>query len=249
MSIILITGATSGFGEAAARKFAAGGWKVIGTGRRADRLEALTKDLGDSFYPLNFDIANREATLAALKNLPDNLKDIDVLLNNAGGAHGMDATQDARWEDWEAMVDINIKGLLSITHAVLPGMVRRQRGHIINIGSVAGNYPYPKGNVYGGTKAFVNHFTLNLKADFAGTPLRATSIEPGMAATEFSDVRFKGDKAKADAVYAGVDALTADDIAECIWWCATLPAHMNINKLEVMPTAQGGGAFTVVRKS
>ncbi|HEX2858787.1 MAG TPA: SDR family oxidoreductase [Alphaproteobacteria bacterium] len=249
MPVILITGATSGFGEAAARKFAENGWQVVGTGRRADRLEALTKDIGDGFYPLNFDIADREATLAALKNLPDHLKRIDVLVNNAGGAHGLDAAQSAKWEDWEAMVDINIKGLLSITHALLPGMLERGRGHIINIGSIAGNYPYPKGNVYGASKAFVNHFSLNLKADLAGTPVRATSIEPGLAETEFSVVRFKGDQAKADSVYQGTKPLSADDIAECIWWCATLPEHVNINKLEVMPTCQGAGAFNVVKQA
>jgi NADP-dependent 3-hydroxy acid dehydrogenase YdfG len=248
MPILLVTGATSGFGEAAARKFVQNGWRVIGTGRRAERLEKLKGELGESFYVLPFDIADRDAGLKALKGLPTEWQSVDVLLNNAGGAHGLDLAQDATWEDWEAMVDINIKGLLAVTHAILPGMLKRGRGHVINIGSVAGNYPYPRGNVYGGTKAFVNHFTLNLKADLAGTPVRATSIEPGLAETEFSVVRFSGDKKKADAVYAGTQPLTAEDIAECIWWCATLPPHVNINKLEVMPTCQGGGAFNVVRE-
>jgi len=245
--IVFITGATSGFGAAAARRFAQDGCRLILAGRRTDRLEALAKELSVPVHCLNLDVRNREAVEQAFASLPADFADIDVLVNNAGLALGLNPAEAASLDDWDTMVDTNIKGVMYCSRFALPGMVARKRGHIINIGSVAGVYPYPGGNVYGGTKAFVDQFSLNLRADLLGKGVRVTVIEPGMCETEFSLVRFKGDEGKADSVYAGMTPLSADDIANTIHWVATLPPHVNINRLEVMPTEQANSAFAVYR--
>lgn len=245
---VFITGASSGFGAAASRRFAKDGAKLILCGRRTDRLEDLKAELkGSKVHVLTLDVGDREQVLKAVESLPAEFAEIDILVNNAGSAQGLDPSQSASLDDWDQMVDTNIKGVMYCTRAVLPGMVKRGRGHIINIGSIAGTYPYPGGNVYAGTKAFVHQFTLDTRSDLLGTGVRATVIEPGMCETEFSVVRFKGDKEKAAKVYEGVKALTADDIAECIYWVGTLPPHVNINVLEVMPTQQAFGNFAVHR--
>lgn len=246
--VVFVTGATAGFGEAVARKFAADGWKVVGTGRRRERLETLGQSLGTAFLPLRFDVSRRAEVEEAIDSLPAEFREVDVLVNNAGGAIGLDPAQSAHMEDWEQMVDTNIKGLLYCTRHLLPGMVERKRGHIINIGSVAAEFPYPGGNVYGAAKAFVHQFSYNLRADLLGTGVRVTDIQPGLAGgTEFSQVRFKGDEAKAAAVYKGVQPLTAEDVADSIHWAATRPAHVNINVIQVMPTAQAFGPLAVKR--
>lgn len=236
---VFITGATSGFGAAAARRFAAAGARLVICGRRADRLEALTAELGPTpVRALTLDVRDRAAVQGAIAALPAPFGDIDVLVNNAGLALGLEPAHKASLDDWERMVDTNIKGLMYCTRAVLPGMVARDRGHIINLGSIAGSYPYPGGNAYGGTKAFVLQFSLNLRADLYGTAVRVTDIEPGLCETEFSLVRFHGDATRAAKVYEGTTPLTADDVAECIFWSAALPAHVNINRIEVMPVSQ-----------
>jgi len=243
---ILITGATSGFGEAIARRFAKDGWKLVILGRRKDRLDKLAKEL--KAHALVCDVRKRKEVFDALAALPKEYAAIDVLVNNAGLALGMEPAHKADLEDWETMVDTNCKGLMHVTRAVLPGMVERGKGHVVNIGSTASNYPYPGGNVYGATKAFVKQFSLNLRADLQGTNVRVTNLEPGLAETEFSLVRFKGDKEKAATVYAGMMPLTGQDIAEAVHWCTHLPAHMNVNRMEIMPTAQSFGPFAVHRK-
>ena len=244
----LITGATAGFGAATARRLAADGFRVIATGRRKPRLDALAAELGPSLHPLVLDVTDADAIAALPGSLPEAWRDIDVLVNNAGLALGLSPAQQAELADWDRMVATNITGLIHITHALLPGMVARDRGHIVNLGSVAGAYPYPGGHVYGATKAFVKQFTLNLKADLVGTNVRVTDIEPGLCGgTEFSEVRFFGDKIRADAVYAGTTPLTADDIAEAIAWVLARPAHVNINRIEMMPTCQSVGAFAIKR--
>ncbi len=247
--IILITGATSGFGEACTRRFAEEGWRLVLVARRKERLKTLQKKLGGetSVHIVPLDVRNREAVINELSNLPEKFSDVDVLVNNAGLALGLEPAHKADISDWDAMVDTNIKGLTYCTRAVLPGMVARNRGHIVNIGSVAGDWPYPGGNVYGATKAFVKQFSLNLRADLFGTLIRITNIEPGLAETEFSLVRFKGDGEKAAKVYKGIQPITAEDIAEMIYWVATLPAHININRLEVMPTCQTWAPFAIDR--
>ena len=245
---ILITGATSGFGEACARQFSALGAKLILTGRRLERLEKLQKELGGNVHIVNQDIRAKTSATDLLARLPQEFKNITVLVNNAGLALGLDPANKCSMDDWEQMVDTNIKGLLYFTHAVLQGMVERNCGHIINIGSIAGNWPYPGGNVYAATKAFVRHFSLNLRADLLGKNIRVTNIEPGMAETEFSNVRFKGDDAKADSVYKGVKPITAEDIADTILWCINRPAHININTLEIMPVMQAFSPFAVHRE-
>jgi 3-hydroxy acid dehydrogenase/malonic semialdehyde reductase len=248
--IALVTGATAGFGAAIARLFVREGWTVVAAGRRAERLESLRAELGEALYPLVLDVRDRSGIDAALTGLPENLRDIDLLVNNAGLALGLDPAHRADLDDWETMIDTNIKGLVYMTRALLPGMVTRGRGHVINIGSVAANYPYPGGNVYGATKAFVRQFSLNLRADLIGTPVRVTDIEPGMCGgTEFSRVRFHGDDAAADKVYEGVDYLTAQDVAEAVRWAATQPPHVNINTLELMPVQQAFSPFAVSRKA
>lgn len=248
--IVLITGATSGFGEAAARKFLEQGDQVIGTGRRKERLQQLQRELGSAFHPLSFNVGDRKQVEKALGQLPSAIASVDVLVNNAGGAIGLDPAQSAQLDDWDAMIDSNVKGLVYCTRLLLPGMIERGRGHVINIGSVAGMWPYPGGNVYGAAKAFVRQFSLNLRSDLLGTPVRVTDIEPGLAGgTEFSQVRFKGDEKRAAAVYQGTDPLTAEDIAEAIYWVATRPAHVNINTLELMPVCQAFAPLSVKRRS
>lgn len=242
---IVITGVTSGFGLATARVFAQEGWNVVGTGRRQDRLDGLKNELGGRFLPLTLDMRDKDAVFAAFAGLPAPWSDVDVLVNNAGLALGLAPCQTADLDDWETMIDTNIKGVLYATRALLPGMVARDRGHIVNLGSTAGTYPYPGGNVYGGTKAFVKQFSLNLRTDLLGTAVRVTNIEPGLCETEFSEVRFKGDKARADSVYAGTNPILPADIAETIRWVTHLPAHVNINSLEVMPVCQSSGPLAV----
>lgn len=245
---VFVTGASSGFGAAVARRFAAGGARVIAAARRLDRVRDLAAGLGPHVLPLELDVRDSAAVTAAVAGLPAEFSAVDLLVNNAGLALGLHPAQDADTGDWDQMIDTNCKGLVHCTRAVLPGMVSRRRGHVINLGSVAGSYPYPGGNVYGGTKAFVHQFSLNLRSDLAGTGVRVTCVEPGMADTEFSLVRFDGDQARADSVYAGMRPLTADDIADSIHWAATVPAHVNVNVIELMPTAQSFAPFQVARE-
>ncbi|WP_151637338.1 SDR family NAD(P)-dependent oxidoreductase [Noviherbaspirillum aerium] len=245
--IVLITGASSGFGEEMARTFAQNGHKVIATGRRKDRLDKLAAELSTSLLPVEMDVRDKQSIAAALAGLPAEWSEIDVLINNAGLALGIEPAQRSSLDEWETMIDTNCKGLVTMTHAILPGMVARGRGTIINIGSTAGAYPYPGGNVYGATKAFVDQFTLNLRADLVGTGVRATNIAPGLCGgTEFSNVRLKDDAAAAK-VYEGTVPLTARDIAESAYWIATLPPHVNINYIEMMPTCQGFSPFNIKR--
>ena len=220
---VLVTGASSGFGAAVARRFAADGARVVIAARRSDRVRDLAAELGPQALPLALDVRDRAAVAAAVAGLPAEFAAVDLLVNNAGLALGLNPAQDADLDDWDQMIDTNCKGLVYCTRAILPGMVARGSGHVINLGSVAGTYPYPGGNVYGGTKAFVHQFSLDLRSDLHGTGVRVTCVEPGMADTEFSLTRFGGDRAKADAVYAGMQPLTPDDIAESIHWAATLP--------------------------
>ena len=245
--IVLVTGATAGFGAAMARVFVKNGHKVIAAGRRAERLEALASELGPNLLPVKLDVTDKAAITAALASLPADWQEIDVLINNAGLALGVKGAQESSLEDWETMIATNCTGLVTITHALLPGMVERGRGTIINLGSVAGAYPYPGGNVYGATKAFVEQFTLNLRADLIGTGVRATNIAPGLCGgTEFSNVRLKDDAAAAK-VYEGTTPLTAEDIANTAFWIATLPQHINVNSIELMPTCQGFSPFAIKR--
>ena len=246
---IFITGATAGFGKAMAERYAKEGWQLIVTGRRTDRLDELKAALAPAkVHTIPFDIRDRQACDDAVASLPAEFLPVDVLVNNAGLALGLNPAQTSSLDDWETMIDTNIKGLMYMTRALLPAMVERNQGHIINLGSVAGTYPYPGGNCYGGTKAFVNHFSKNLRADLFGTRVRVTCIEPGLCETEFSVIRFKGDQEKADNLYKGTDPLTAEDIAECVYWTTTLPAHVNINELEVMPVSQSFAPFPVSRE-
>ena len=245
---VLVTGASSGFGTSIARRFAADGARVVIAARRGDRIAALAHELGDRALAIELDVRDREAVEFAITNLPAAFAEIDVLVNNAGLAKGLEPAQRATVDDWDQMVDTNCKGLMYATRAVLPGMVARGRGHVINIGSVAGSYPYPGGNAYGASKAFVHQFSLNLRSDLHGTGVRVTCIEPGLASgTEFSTVRFNGDQQRAGAVYAGVDALGPDDVAEAVHWVASLPAHVNVNVLELMTIDQSFGPFQVHR--
>lgn len=248
--IILVTGATAGFGECITRRFIQQGHKVIATGRREERLQELKDELGDNLYIAQLDVRNRAAIDTMLATLPDGWKAIDVLVNNAGLALGLEPAHKASVEDWENMIDTNNKGLVYMTRAVLPGMVERNRGHIINLGSTAGSWPYAGGNVYGATKAFVRQFSLNLRTDLHGTAIRVTDIEPGLVGgTEFSNVRFKGDDAKATNTYKDTNALTPEDVTEAVWWVATLPAHVNINTLEMMPVSQTYAGLSVHRQN
>lgn len=248
--IVLVTGASSGFGAAIARRFVKQGHRVIAAARRTDRLAALAAELGQHLLPVALDVTDKASIDRMLAELPAEWQAIDVLVNNAGLALGLEPAQAAHLQDWETMIATNCQGLVWMTRALLPQMVERGSGHVINIGSVAGSYPYPGGNVYGATKAFVEQFTLNLRADLVGTGVKATNIAPGMAGgTEFSNVRFKGDDASAAKVYEGTQALTADDVAEAAYWAATLPAHVNINQIEMMPTCQGFSPFNVKRKA
>ena len=246
--VVFVTGASAGFGAAFVRRFAREGAKVVATARRLDRLQALADEVGEAVLPLELDLRDRDAIYAAFAGLPESHRAVDVLVNNAGLALGLDPAQRADPEDWDQMIGTNVTGLVHCTRAALAGMVERSRGHVINLGSVAASYPYPGGNVYGATKAFVRQFSLNLRSDLHGTGVRVTCIEPGMCGgTEFSEVRFRGDRDRAAAVYAGVDYLTAEDIAETVWWTASLPPHVNVNTLELMPVAQSFGPFQVAR--
>ncbi|MGE5600632.1 SDR family NAD(P)-dependent oxidoreductase [Sphingomonas sediminicola] len=243
---ILITGATAGFGQAAARRFAADGWRVIGTGRRAERLRELQQELGDALLPLEIDMRDREA-VESLSNLSPPWGDIDLLLNNAGLAPPMTPMPETDWERIEEVLDTNIAGLVALTRVLLPKLVER-KGQIINLSSVAATYPYKGGAVYAGTKAFVRQFSLDLRCDLAGTGVRVTSIEPGMAETEFTIVRTGGDKAASDALYANMKPMTSEDLADLFWWLANLPPHLNINTIELMPVSQSWAGFTVNRE-
>ena len=246
--IVFVTGATAGFGQAITERFIREGAKVIAAGRRTDRLKAMARDLGENLLPLTLDVTDRKGVEAAIASLPPAFAAVDLLVNNAGLALGLEPADRASLDEWETMVDTNVKGLLYVTHAILPGMVARGRGHVVNLGSVAASYPYPGGNVYGGTKAFVRQFSLNLRADLVGRGVRVTDIEPGLCGgTEFSVVRFGGDKEKAAGVYDGTQPLTAVDVAEAVHWAATLPAHVNINIIELMPTCQAAGPFNIAR--
>jgi serine 3-dehydrogenase len=247
MKTILITGATAGFGEAAARKFAAGGWRVIGTGRRAERLQRLQEELGDAFLPLEIDMRDRDS-VESLASLSPPWSEIDLLLNNAGLAPPTDPLPHTEWDLIETVIDTNVTGLVALTRALLPKLVERS-GHIINLSSVAATYPYKGGAVYAGTKAFVRQFSLDLRCDLAGTGVRVTSVEPGMAETEFTIVRTGGDKDASDKLYAGMKPMTAQDLADLFWWLANLPPHLNINTIELMPVSQSWAGFTVEREA
>ena len=250
MKTILITGATSGFGAACAQRFANEGWQLIITGRRAERLQALVDQFPESpIHQVVLDIRDRRQTEAMVAELPDQFKQVDVLLNNAGLALGVSPAHEAAIEDWETMIDTNIKGLTTLTRAILPGMIARNCGHIINMGSVAGTYPYPGGNVYGATKAFVKQFSKNLLTDLVKTKIRVTNIEPGLARTEFSIVRLHGDTKKADDIYQGTEPVTGEDIAEIVHWVCSVPDHVNINTVEVMPVCQSCGPFVIHRNT
>jgi 3-hydroxy acid dehydrogenase/malonic semialdehyde reductase len=243
-----VTGASNGFGTAIVRRFAAEGIRVVALARRQDRLGDLTAELGDLVLPVPLDVRDRVAVQDVVAGLPAEFADIDVLVNNAGLALGLKPAQEAELDDWDQMIDTNCKGLVYCTRAILPGMIERGRGHVVNLGSVAGTYPYPGGNVYGATKAFVHQFSLNLRSDLHGTGVRVTSAEPGMSgATEFSTVRFGGDQAQADAVYAGMQPLLPADIAEAVYWVVSQPAHVNVNTIELMPVAQSFAPFQVYR--
>jgi serine 3-dehydrogenase len=247
MKTILITGATAGFGEAAARKFVAGGWRAIGTGRRGERLRGLQQELGDAFLPLEIDMLDR-AGVESLAKLDAPWGEIDLLLNNAGLAPPTDPLPETDWERIEQVIDTNVTGLVALTRALLPKLVER-KGQIINLSSVAASYPYKGGAVYAGTKAFVRQFSLDLRSDLAGTGVRVTSVEPGMAETEFTIVRTGGDKEASDKLYAGMKPMTAEDLADLFWWLANLPPHLNINIVELMPVSQSFAGFTVAREA
>ncbi|HZH16729.1 MAG TPA: SDR family oxidoreductase [Archangium sp.] len=244
----LVTGASAGIGEACALALSQAGAKLVLAGRRGDRLEALAAKLPHPAHPLVLDVRSRRDVEASLSALPAGFADVDVLVNNAGVGLGLEPAHEASLDDWETMIDTNCKGLVYVTRALLPGMVKRNRGHVVNLGSVAASYPYPGGNVYGATKAFVHQFSENLKADLVGTRVRVTDIQPGMVETDFSLVRFKGDAQRASKVYEGMEALTAADIADIMLWAVTRPARVNINVVEVMPADQGFGPFSVKRR-
>lgn len=248
MKTALVTGATAGFGLAICKTLIHAGYKVIGTGRRQDRLQKLKSELGEYFLPLAFDVSNQEQTENALNHRPEGWQNVDLLVNNAGLALGLEPAYRTELDDWYKMIDTNIKGLVTVTRLILPEMVARNQGHIINLGSIAGNYAYPGGNVYGGTKAFVKQFSLNLRADLAGTAIRVTNVEPGLCGgTEFSNVRFKGDDEKAAKVYENVQSVQPQDIADIVLWLNQQPAHVNINRIEVMPVAQTFSPLAVAK--
>ncbi len=246
---VLITGASAGFGKALAERLVANGHRVIGCARRIDKLNALAEILGENFLPVMMDVSDTDSIPQIIADLPDDFKHIDVLVNNAGLALGTEPAHKASLDDWMQMVDTNVKGLMSLTHAVLPAMVERDSGYIINVGSIAGSWPYFGGNVYGATKAFVKQFSLNLRADLVGTQVRVTNIEPGVVAgTEFSNVRYHGDDDKAAKVYDGFKTMTGEDIGDILLWLIESPAHINVNRLEVMPVAQTYNGLTVAKK-
>ena len=244
---ILISGATSGFGAATVERFAKAGWRIVATGRRAERLQQLVDRHGaGQVHAAAFDIRDAEAMQAALDAIPPAFREIDVLVNNAGLALGTASAQRADLAQWRQMIDTNITALATLTHQLLPTLIAR-RGAIFNISSIAASYPYTGGNVYGATKAFVTQFSLNLRADLHGTGVRVTSIEPGLAETEFTLVRTSGDQAASDNLYAGAQPITGEDIAGTIWWVANLPSHLNVNRLEVMPVSQSFAGLQIHR--
>lgn len=247
MKTVLITGATAGFGEATARRFVGSGWRAIGTGRRGDRLRRLQDELGEAFLPLEIDMRDRSA-VDSLARLEAPWGEIDLLLNNAGLAPPTDPLPDTDWDRVEAVIDTNITGLVALTRALLPKLIEN-KGQIINLSSVAATYPYKGGAVYAGTKAFVRQFSLDLRCDLAGTGVRVTSIEPGMAETEFTLVRTGGDRQASDKLYAGMNPMTAGDLADLFWWLANLPPHLNINAIELMPVSQSWAGFSITREA
>ncbi|MBH0096927.1 SDR family NAD(P)-dependent oxidoreductase [Psychrobacter sp. NZS113] len=245
---VLITGASAGFGKALAERLVAKGHRVIGCARRLDKLQALAADLGEAFLPVVMDVSDTASIPQIIADLPDGFNQIDVLVNNAGLALGAGPAQESNLDDWMRMTDTNIKGLMALTHAVLPAMVARDSGYIINVGSIAGSWPYFGGNVYGATKAFVKQFSLNLRADLLGTQVRVTNLEPGnVAGTEFSNVRYHGDDDKAAKVYDGFKTMTGDDVGDILLWLIESPAHINVNRLEVMPVAQTYNGLTIAK--
>ncbi|MCG3879805.1 SDR family NAD(P)-dependent oxidoreductase [Psychrobacter sp. Ps6] len=246
---VLITGASAGFGKALAERLVANGHRVVGCARRINKLNALADTLGDAFLPVVMDVSDTDSIPQIIADLPDDFKQIDVLVNNAGLALGTEPAHKASLDDWMRMTDTNVKGLMALTHAVLPAMVERDSGYVINVGSIAGSWPYFGGNVYGATKAFVKQFSLNLRADLIGTQVRVTNIEPGVVAgTEFSNVRYHGDDDKAAKVYDGFKTMTGEDIGDILLWLIESPAHINVNRLEVMPVAQTYNGLTVAKK-
>jgi len=246
MKTAIVTGATSGIGAATARALLGSGWQVIVTGRRVDRLAPFAAEFGDRVHAVTFDVRDDAAVDTALAALPERFRGIDLLVNNAGLALGTAPAQKADLAQWRTMIDTNVTALVSMTHRLLPGLIAR-KGAIVNIASVAGSYPYPGGNVYGGTKAFVQQFTLNLRSDLHGTGVRVSAIDPGMVETEFTLVRTGGDQGASDTLYAGAEPMTAEDIAGTVLWIATLPPHLNINRLELMPVSQSFAGFQVAR--
>ncbi len=247
---VLITGASAGFGEALAKRLVAKGHQVIGCARRLDKLNALADELGELFLPVVMDVSDTASLPQIIANLPADFSQIDVLVNNAGLALGTEPAHKTDLNDWMQMVDTNIKGLIALTHAILPAMVERDSGYIINVGSIAGNWPYYGGNVYGATKAFVKQFSLNLRADLLGTQVRVTNLEPGaIAGTEFSNVRYHGDDDRAAKVYEGFKNMTGDDIGDILLWLIETPAHINVNRMEVMPVAQTYNGLTIAKNN
>jgi NADP-dependent 3-hydroxy acid dehydrogenase YdfG len=245
---VFVTGATSGIGAATCRRFAGAGARVVATGRRAERLEALRGELGDACHTVVLDVRDRAAVEAAVSNLLEPFGAINVLVANAGHGRGMVPAQHADLAEWDDMVATNINGLLYTVHALLPGMIARDEGHVVLVGSIAGDYPYPGGNVYGGSKAFTKQFALGLRADVLGHNVRVTNIEPGMTETEFMLVRFEGDRERRDKVYEGIQPMTPDDVAETIFWSCTLPRHLNINRMQMQPVMQAFGPIAAKRK-
>ena len=246
---VLITGASAGFGKALAERLIANGHRVIGCARRLDKLNALAETLGEAFLPVVMDVSDTASIPQIIADLPADFKQINVLVNNAGLALGTEPAHKASLDDWMRMTDTNIKGLMALTHAVLPAMVACDSGYIINVGSIAGSWPYFGGNVYGATKAFVKQFSLNLRADLIGTQVRVTNLEPGnVAGTEFSNVRYHGDDDKAAQVYDGFKTMTGDDIGDILLWLIESPAHINVNRLEVMPVAQTYNGLTIAKQ-
>lgn len=246
MNIALVTGASSGFGQAICRKLIADGYKVVGAARRIDKLQKLATELGTNFFGLSLDVTKKDSVETILLQLPKEFQPVDILINNAGLALGLETADQANYDDWETMIETNIIGLVHLTHQILPGMVERNFGYIINLGSVAGTYAYKGGNVYGATKAFVKQFSANLRTDLLGKKVRVTNIEPGLCGgTEFSNVRFHGNNEQATAVYEGVDYITPEDIANTVSWLVNTPAHFNVNSIEIMPVAQASAGLAV----
>ena len=246
--VVFVTGAGAGIGAATARRFAAEGARVVAADYRADRLDETRKGFETSMRPLALDLRNSDAVFAAFESLPDDYRQVSILVNNAGVGPGLEPAHQARIEDWEAIVDTNVKGVLYCTRAALPGMVERNRGHIVNISSTAATNNYKGGNVYGGSKAFVRQFSLNLRCDLLRTKVRVTSIEPGQTRTRFSEVRFRGDAAKTEAHFKGLTPLTGDDIADAIFYCTMLPEHVSISTLQILPTQMAPAGYALARE-